>query len=195
MPVVVLARTRLLPCHPRLMAVSALGLMARSTSTFTKAGAGGVEGALDGTILNACPQPPDVCALLGFRPPLSVLFVGGEFVQCEWTPLLFGLKPLLERPVAFARLSPCEQALYADVLVEVGPVNPLPAANQLPVVTLLRRRVTRRGCQANGTEMVLPSDNSAVSVSSVTATFLASGTLTSVVETYETVLPQKRRRA
>ena len=30
------------------MAVSALGLKALSTSTFTKAGAGGVEGALDG---------------------------------------------------------------------------------------------------------------------------------------------------
>ena len=121
--------------------------------------------------------------------------MGAEFMEHKSLAPPFRLKPLLERPVAFRRLSTCEQALYADVLVEVGPVNPLPAANRLPVVTLLRRRVTRRGCQANGTEMVLPSDNSAVSVSSVTAMFLASGTLTSVVETYETVLPQKRRRA
>lgn len=48
MPVVLLARTCLLPAHRRLMAVSALGLKAWSTSTFTTAGAGGVEGALDG---------------------------------------------------------------------------------------------------------------------------------------------------
>ena len=84
---------------------------------------------------------------------------------------------------AFARLPTRQQVLHADVLIQVGPVNPLPAADQFPVASLLRRGMHQAGIPASGTEMVRPSDSSAVRVSSVTATVMASGTLISVVET------------
>src|SRR5207244_2248979 len=57
------------------------------------------------------------------------------------TTLPTRLKPLSQRLLTLARGLSCDQPFDADVLVELRPMNPFTAANQLPCRSLSRRTV------------------------------------------------------
>lgn len=92
------------------------------------------------------------------------------------------LQPALERTLALSGSLPREQVGDADVLIQVGPVDPLAAADEVPPLALLGGRVCQPRIPEDGTETVRPSSNSTVSATSVTSTRVAIGTATSVVE-------------
>ena len=70
---------------------------------------------------------------------------GRHVLRVEPAVLVIGLllalsgalfQPAFQRCLAFARGSSSQEAFNADVLVEIGPVNSLAAADQPPVISL-----------------------------------------------------------
>jgi hypothetical protein len=58
---------------------------------------------------------------------------------------LAALQPLLQRRLAFSRRPSGDQAVDAQVFIQIWPMNTFAAANQPPVVPLLRCAVEKPG--------------------------------------------------
>lgn len=92
-------------------------------------------------------------------------------------------EPFLKGGLAFPGWFAGEEAFDTNIFVKFVPVNAIPSADR----QLLRSADvawTNRGNQASGTDKLLPSLNSMVSVSSVTVTDSATGTEISIVEVF-----------
>jgi hypothetical protein len=59
------------------------------------------------------------------------------------SPLFADLKPAFERSLALPGALPEQEILHADVLVEVGPVDAFPVADQAPIMPLFRRAMVK----------------------------------------------------